>query len=324
MPPDSLQAQLTKYLGDVHAIERQALVQMRAAPKLAGDEQLAEAFAGHRAETEWHERLVRERLEARDAHPSPLKDAIGLMTGHGFGLFAALQPDTPGKLVAHAYSYEHMEEAANDILGMIAARAGDEPTLEAARQIEAQEHAMGDRLEAAFGLAVEISLQEVRAGDLDHHLNAYLADAHAIEGQAIKLLETAVELADAPQLAEAFHLHLNETRDHEQWISARLSARGAAASKVKDAALKLGAFNWGGFFGVQPDTPIKLAAFAYAFEHIEIAAYELLRRVAERTGDRVTVETVERIIVQETDAARSIRSLFSEALDATLAARDLA
>ena len=30
----------------------------------------------------------------------------------------------------------------------------------------------------------------------------------------------------------------------------------------------------------QPNTPAKLAGFAFAFEHLEIAAYELLRRVA--------------------------------------------
>jgi hypothetical protein len=46
--------------------------------------------------------------------------------------------------------------------------------------------------------------------------------------------------------------------------------------------MRLGALNWGGFFAVQPDTRAKLAGFAYAFEHLEIGAYELLRRVAQR------------------------------------------
>ncbi len=46
------------------------------------------------------------------------------MTGQGFALFAKFQPDTPGKLVAHAYSYEHMELAAYDLLGRMAERGG--------------------------------------------------------------------------------------------------------------------------------------------------------------------------------------------------------
>jgi ferritin-like metal-binding protein YciE len=150
MAPESLQEQLTKYLTDVHAIEQQALAQMKAAPGLAGDDQIAEAFSLHRTETEEHERLIRTLLEARDASPSKAKDMAGFVTGQGFGLFAALQPDTPGKLVAHAFSYEHMEEGAYDMLGMIATRAGDDAALEPARQIEAQEHEMGDRLEAVF------------------------------------------------------------------------------------------------------------------------------------------------------------------------------
>ncbi len=110
MTPDTLQEQITKYLTDIHSIEQQALAQMRTAPKLVADDpEIARAFEQHLPETEQHERLVRERLEALGASPSTVKDVIGTLTGKGFGAFAASQPDTPGKLVAHAYSYEHME-----------------------------------------------------------------------------------------------------------------------------------------------------------------------------------------------------------------------
>src|SRR5215217_2654059 len=101
--------QLTKYLTDAHSIEEQALVQMRLAPRIAGDEQLASIFREHRAETEGHERRTRERLEARGAAPSRIKEVVMKAGGVGFALFASSQPDTPGKLVAHAYSYEHLE-----------------------------------------------------------------------------------------------------------------------------------------------------------------------------------------------------------------------
>jgi ferritin-like metal-binding protein YciE len=324
MTPDDLQEQLTKYLTDMHAIEQQALAQMRVAPGLAGDEQIAQAFSMHLAETEQHEHLIRELLDARGASPSRLKDVAGMLSGHGFGLFAASQPDTPGKLVAHAFSYEHMEEGAYDMLGIIATRAGDQATLDDAREIEAQEHAMGDRLDGLFDRAVEASLRDVKPEDLDDQLNSYLTDAHAIEIQSLKLLENAVELAESPELAKAYQQHLEETEEHQRLIAARLKARGEEPSTIKDAALRLGAINWGGFFAAQPDTPAKLAVFAYAVEHLEIAAYELLRRVADRAGDQETAEIAKRIIVQETDAARIVRALFSEALDVTVSARDLA
>jgi ferritin-like metal-binding protein YciE len=75
--------QLVKYLTDVHAMEVQALAQMRAAPKLARDPQLAEAFEQHLRETERHEQLVRERLDAHDASPSKIEDLLGAVSGKG-------------------------------------------------------------------------------------------------------------------------------------------------------------------------------------------------------------------------------------------------
>jgi ferritin-like metal-binding protein YciE len=188
--------QLNKYLTDAHSIEKQALIQMKAAPKIAGDPAIELAFAEHLTETEGHESLVRARLEARDASPSLLKDTAGAM-----------------------------EE------------------------------------------------------------------------------------------------HLVQTREHQRLIEQRLEARGASPSKLKDAAMRLGALNWGGFFGVQPDTSAKLAGFAYAFEHLEIGAYELLRRVAQRAGDSETVAVAEHILTEEREAAQKLHSLFDAAVDAALEAQ---
>ena len=73
--------------------------------------ELARAFREHLSETERHERLTRELLEARGESPSRLKDAVMSAGGKGFLLFAKLQPDTPGKLTAHALSHEGLELA---------------------------------------------------------------------------------------------------------------------------------------------------------------------------------------------------------------------
>jgi len=59
MTPQTLEEQLIKYLTDAHSIERQALVQMKLAPKIAGDESLAQAFSQHLTETEEHEPRTR-------------------------------------------------------------------------------------------------------------------------------------------------------------------------------------------------------------------------------------------------------------------------
>lgn len=318
MASRGLQEQLNKYLTDAHSIEQQALAQMAVAPELAGDPEIASAFSTHLGETEEHERLVRERLEARRASPSKLKDVAGTLTGKGFTAFAGAQPDTPGKLVVHAFSYEHMERAAYELLASVAARAGDPDTVQTARAIERQELAMGKRLERCFDRAVDAALRALDPDDLQQQLDKYLADAHAIEAQALQLLEKAPRLAGTADLASAYEEHHGETEEHQALVDARLKARGGSPSSFKDAALRLGALNWGAFFQAQPDTPAKLAGFAYAFEHLEIGAYELLRRVAARASDPDTEQAAERILVQERAAADNLNALFEQALDASL------
>ena len=138
------------------------------------------------------------------------------------------------------------------------------------------------------------------------------------------LLGKAPDLAGSPELASAYSSHRAQTEEHQRLVAARLEARDASPSRLKDAALSLGALNWGAFFAVQPDTPAKLAAFAYAFEHLEAAAYELLRRVAARVGDEETEQVADRILGEEHAAAAHIRSLFDQALDASLAEQGVA
>ena len=68
----------------------------------------------------------------------------------------------------------------------------------------------------------------------------------------------------------------------------RLAAHDAGPSRFQAGAMRVGALNLGTFFKAQPDTPVKLAGFAYAFEALEVGAYELLARVAaarRRRGD---------------------------------------
>jgi ferritin-like metal-binding protein YciE len=322
--PNDLREQLAKYLADAHSIEQQALAQMRSAPDIAGAPALRKIFEQHLAETEEHERLVRERLEALGGSPSRTKDIAGAVTGKGFVLFARSQPDTPGKLVAHAYSYEHLELAAYELVAHVADRAGDAETAAVARRIRDQEEAMSERLARSFDTATEASLRELSPDDLREQLVTYLQDAHALEMQAIQLLERGPKIAGEPSLAAVLAAHLDETRSHERLVEELLRSADADPSGLKDAALRAGALAWGAFFQAQPDTPGKLAAFAYAFEHLEIGGYEQLRRVAERVGDRDAIRSADAILLQEVAAAARVQATFERAADASLAAQGVA
>jgi ferritin-like metal-binding protein YciE len=311
--------QLTKYLTDAHSIEEQALAQLRTAPKLAGDPLLAEAYEQHLTETEEHERTVRQLLDDRGANPSRTKDTVMAVGGKGFLLFARLQPDTPGKLHAHALSYEGLELSSYELLRRVAERAGEQSVVAAADAIAAQERQMMQRLEQSFDVAVDASLRRLQPDDLREQLRKYLADAHAIEEQAIQLLERGPKLAGDPVLADIYAEHLEETRDHAELVQERLHALGGDPSTLKDGAMRLGALNWGAFFQGHPDTPGKLAAFAHAFEYLEIGGYEQLQRVADRAGDTETIRIAATILAQERNAARRLAGAFDEAARASLA-----
>ena len=321
---EDIHEQLTKYLTDAHSIEVQALAQLRTAPDLAGDPELASNFREHLRETEGHERLVREALEAREAKPSRTKDVVMAIGGKGFLLFARLEPDTPGKLHAHALSYEGLEVASYELLARVAERADEPAVVETAQRIRDEERAMMERLEAGFDRAVEASLRALEPDDLREQLRKYLADAHAIEEQAATLLERGPKLAGSDRLAGIYADHLAETRDHAEVVQDRLHSLGGDPSSLKDAAMRLGALNWGSFFQGHPDTPGKLAAFAHAFEYLEIGGYEQLKLVAARAGDAETVHAVERILEQERVAARRIAGAFDEAAAAALESQGIA
>lgn len=64
-----------------------------------------------------------------------------------------------------------------------------------------------------------------------------------------------------------------------------------------------------------------LVAFAYAFEHLEIAGYEQLRRVAEQAGDGETADVAARILEQERNAAEKLAASFDRAVEASLRAQ---
>jgi ferritin-like metal-binding protein YciE len=86
-------------------------------------------------------------------------------------------------------------------------------------------------------------------------------------------------------------------------MKSRLEAHGASPSIVRQA---------GGIIEALAKLPLDLvrsekagrnARDGYATEHLEIASYELLRRVAERAGDEETAQIALEIIGEEREMA---------------------
>jgi ferritin-like metal-binding protein YciE len=183
---------------------------------------------------------------------------------------------------------------------------------------------MAERIAERFDTAVDVSLREKGADDLRDEVVKYLRDAHALEGQALQLLESGPAIAELEPLAAVFERHLTETQEHQRMVDERLGELDSGPSRFQAGALRLGAMNIGGFFKAQPDTPAKLAGFAYAFEALECAAYELLRRTARRAGDEQTAALADRILEQERSAAEQVAGTWDAAADAALAQQGVA
>ncbi len=298
------EAKLVQQLAGVHAIGQQALTQMRRAPLIAGDERLAAIFAAHASETEANERHLRERLRAHGA--GVIDGAAERAGGIGMAVFAASEPDTPAKLVAHAFSYEHMEIAAYALLRKTAEEAGDGATAAMASQIGEEAQQMAERLEGSFDLVVDASLNGGGEIGLAAQLDRCMADVHAIEKQGLQLLEMGPRVVEDENLKRFFTAHLRESEEHAATMQERIEARGAKPAKARDAVLQLTGMQVGAFFAAQPETTAKLVGFVSAFEHLEIAAYELLERLARRAGDRKVTGVAERILAEERAAVEAL------------------
>jgi ferritin-like metal-binding protein YciE len=142
-----------------------------------------------------------------------------------------------------------------------------------------------------------------------------LQDAHAMEEKSLQTLNAAVRVAGDPQLESLYQGHVMETQKHLELLKQRLETYDASRSLLKDLGGRLAAVGIGAGLIAQPDTPAKLLAVAYGFEHFEIAMYELLRRVADRVGDHDTVEMADKILVNERQAAEKLAASYDLALE---------
>ena len=133
----TIDEQLNIYLTDLHAIELQALEQVKRAPKIAGDPEIAAAFEQHIGETERHQHDVEGRSRAATERHPPRRTWSPGSRAWGWLCSPASPPTRPGKLVAHAYSYEHMELAGvRPARAGLAERAGDGGAAEPPIEIE--------------------------------------------------------------------------------------------------------------------------------------------------------------------------------------------
>ena len=154
---------------------------------------------------------------------------------------------------------------------------------------------------------------------LQQKLVDYVEDAHAMERNVSTMLDSMISTTDDPEIKKLLEDHRRQTEEHERRLRERLDAMGASTSTIKEVG-GLGAALFKGVGDMaRTDKHAKNARDGFVTEHMEIAAYELLERLAKRAGDEETAEVARKNRSDEQAMAKKIESNWDRFLDLTLA-----
>jgi ferritin-like metal-binding protein YciE len=151
---------------------------------------------------------------------------------------------------------------------------------------------------------------------LQQKLVDYIEDAHALEQNVLQMLNSMAATTQDEEILQEIEHHKVETERHEELLRGRLEALGATPSIRKETQSLVAALAKGVSDQVRGG---KNARDAFVTEHVEIAAYELLERLAQRAGDEETARIAREIRADEQAMAQKIAARWDKSLDLTLA-----
>lgn len=141
---------------------------------------------------------------------------------------------------------------------------------------------------------------------IDGQLVKHIDEAISMEENVKRMLDGMIETTDDPGVLDLLEHHKLETEQHSQRLRRRLDAHGASPSIVREATGILGALAKLPLDMVRSEKAGRNARDGYATEHMEIAAYQLLERIATRAGDEETAEVARLNRAEEEAMARKL------------------
>lgn len=148
----------------------------------------------------------------------------------------------------------------------------------------------------------------------------YVQNVHAMEQNVLLMLDVLILTTKDERLAAMFREHKAETQSQERRLNERLKVLGGLSllSTGKDIAAIATAQAKGIADLWRTDKAVRNARDAFVTEHMEIAAYEVLERLASRAGDEETAEVARENRAEEEAMAGRIASEWDTFLDITL------
>jgi ferritin-like metal-binding protein YciE len=143
---------------------------------------------------------------------------------------------------------------------------------------------------------------------LEEQLVKHIDEAYAMEQSVLRMLDGMISTTDDPEILDALEHHKMQTEGHADRMKARLEAHDATPSGIKQVGGILQALAKMPMDMVRGEKAGRNARDGFATEHMEIASYELLRRIADRAGDEETSRAATEIIAEEKAMADAISS----------------
>lgn len=128
----------------------------------------------------------------------------------------------------------------------------------------------------------------------------WLKDAHAMEQQAINMLEKQADrLEQYPEVKKKVREHLEQTRHQASRVEGCIQKLGGDTSAVKEGVAKFMGSAANLVNQSAGDEVVKNGIADYAFEHFEIASYRALIGAADKLGEEEIRRTCEEILEEE-------------------------
>ena len=153
---------------------------------------------------------------------------------------------------------------------------------------------------------------------LDEKLVEYIDDAYAMEQNVLRMLDGMIGTTEDPQMKRSLERHKKQTERQAERLKERLRDHGSSPSAVKEAGGVVGALMKSVVDVARGDKAGRNARDGYATEHMEIASYEMLERVARMAGDKETAAVARQNREEEEAMARSIASKWKKIVELSL------
>jgi ferritin-like metal-binding protein YciE len=139
-----------------------------------------------------------------------------------------------------------------------------------------------------------------------------LREAHGMEHRSLLLLKSTARAVDASGLRSCLADHARETMTHLDLVERLLAGRGGGATLAYDVREGATADGLRLAVTMQQDSVPRMFAAVYAYEHFEIATYEVLRRLAEQAFDGELLASCEQLLSDEREAVEVLAGSLDE------------